>query len=150
MGEPAARLVGAARRLRDGEQGSAVIEFVFLGVVLLVPLAYLIITASQVQAASYAAVGAADHAAKVFVGAPDEATARARAQDAAARGASAMGLPASSATLSYSCSGPCLEPGTTVTVEVEVAIELPLLPPGVNAGIGSASATATHRVERFG
>ena len=48
------------------EDGSAAVEFVFLGVLLLIPLVYLILTAGQVQGAAYAMVGAAEHAAKVY------------------------------------------------------------------------------------
>jgi hypothetical protein len=133
-----------------GEEGSAVVEFIFLGVLLLVPVVYAILTVSQVQAAAFAAVGAADHAAKVFVAADSEARARAAAADAAARAVRNMGLPAGSEDVAVRCSGPCLDPGSQVTVTVTVRVALPLLPSGTGADVGSASASATHRVERFG
>ncbi|MET1035182.1 MAG: hypothetical protein ABWX68_08115 [Arthrobacter sp.] len=135
---------------RERERGSAVVEFVFLGVVLLIPVVYLIITASQMQAASYAAVGAADHAAKVFATARTEGSGAAGARDAVDRAVGNMGLGAGSATMEYRCSGPCLDPGTTVTVRVSIAVGLPLLPPGMEAGVGTASSEATSRVDRFG
>ncbi|MFB0833299.1 hypothetical protein ACX8Z9_00075 [Arthrobacter halodurans] len=149
MGEksrPAPATAGGRAR----ERGSAVVEFVFLGVVLLIPVVYLIITASQLQAASYAAVGAADHAAKVFVAARSEGAGSASARDAVERAVGNMGLGAGSATMEYRCSGPCLDPGTTVTVRVSVAIGLPLMPPGMGEGIGTASSESTSRVDRFG
>jgi hypothetical protein len=132
------------------EAGSAIIEFVFLGVLLLVPLVYLVVTASQLQAGSYAAVGAADHAAKVFVTATNEGDARARASDAVAVAVGNMGLDPGTANMRYACSETCLAPGSTVTVHVDVPIALPLLPPGVDARVGTATSSATHRVDRFG
>lgn len=141
---------GRPPRATAAERGSAVVEFVFLGVILLVPLVYLIITASQLQAASYAAVGAADHAAKVFVAAGSESEGAAMANDAVARAVANMGLDAGAGTLRYTCSGPCLDPGTTVTASVTVKVSLPFLPHGLDASVGSASSTATHRVDRFG
>ena len=47
-----------ALRRRD-EGGSAVVEFVFLAVLLMVPLFYLVMTLSRVQAGAYAASTAA-------------------------------------------------------------------------------------------
>lgn len=41
-------------------------EFIFLAVLLMVPVAYLILTVGQVQGGAYAVVGAADQAAKVL------------------------------------------------------------------------------------
>lgn len=136
--------------LAAGERGSAIVEFVFLGVLLLIPIVYFVITASQLQAASYAAVGAADHAAKVFVGAATESEGAAKANDAAGRAVANMGIDGGAASLNYSCSGPCLQSGTTVTVSVKVELALPFLPPGLDARVGSASSTSTHRVDRFG
>ncbi len=76
----------------DREAGSAVIEFIFLVVLLMVPLVYLVIGAAQLQSATYAAVGAADHGAKVFVTADSEAQAGDRVADAVNRAAANMGI----------------------------------------------------------
>ena len=135
---------------RAGESGSAVVEFIFLGVLLLIPVVYAILTVSQLQAAAFAAVGAADHAAKVFVAADSESGARASAANAAAVAVQNMGLSAGSEEVAIRCSGPCLDPGSRVTVTVTVRVALPLLPSGAGADVGRASASATHRVERFG
>ena len=53
------------------EGGSAVVEFVFLAVLLVVPLLYLVMTVSRVQAGSYAASTAAREAGRAFVTARD-------------------------------------------------------------------------------
>src|SRR3954464_11281688 len=61
------------------DQGSAVIEFVAIGVLLLVPLVYLVLAMGRVQAASFAADGSARAAARAFVTAADDDDARRRA-----------------------------------------------------------------------
>ncbi|GHD08802.1 hypothetical protein GCM10008096_20850 [Zhihengliuella salsuginis] len=132
------------RALASDESGSAVVEFIMLGVVLLVPLVYLILTAGQIQAASYAAVGAADHAAHAFANARDESSGAARAHDAATRAGENMGFSAESVTIDYSCTPGCMQRDGTVTVAVSIDIELPLMPPGVDAGVGAVDADATR------
>src|SRR4051794_3589223 len=43
-----------ALRPGDGEEGSALVEFVFLAVVMLVPIVYLIVTLARIQAGTLA------------------------------------------------------------------------------------------------
>src|SRR6478752_1023292 len=63
----------------DAERGSAVVEFTFLCLLLMVPVVYFIITVGLLQGGSFAVVGAADQAAKVYVAQPDAASGRAAA-----------------------------------------------------------------------
>ena len=48
-----------SEQAQAGDEGSAVVEFVFLGVLLLVPLIYLTLMVARVQAGSYAVAQAA-------------------------------------------------------------------------------------------
>src|SRR5215217_5918557 len=83
-------------RQQDGhhhERGSAVVEFTFLALLLMVPLVYFIITVSQIQGGSFAVVGAADQAAKVYIAQPDAATAQAAAEQAVAIALADFGHP---------------------------------------------------------
>src|SRR5512133_3401502 len=73
------------------EQGSAVVEFTFLALLLMVPLVYFVITVGQIQGGSFAVVGAADQAAKVYVAQPDASTAQAAAEQAVALALSDFG-----------------------------------------------------------
>lgn len=132
------------------ERGSSMVEFIFLGVLLLVPVTYLIISASQLQAASFAAVGAADHAARTFATADTEAEGAARAKNAVDVALGNLAVDAHAATMAYRCSPSCLEPGSTVSVDVSIRVGLPFLPPGVDLEFGSSSSSATVRVDRFG
>lgn len=141
-----------AVRQHNDDGGSAVLEFTFLGVLLLVPVVYLVLTVGAVQGASFAVVGAADQAAKVFVDSetPDEAHARAR--QAVELAVTDFGFPPGGAAVSITCGGTCLERGSSVTVDVVLHVPLPLIPtmPGLNTSAATVDSSATQLVERFG
>lgn len=130
------------------DQGSAVIEFIALGVGLLMPLAYLALAAAGVQAAVFASTQAVREAGRAFVTSATAAEGMARA-GAAARLAfddHAIELPAEA--LRVTClGGPCLAPGSEVLVELDWQVPLPWLPADV---AGSAPALvpirAAHRI----
>lgn len=114
-------------RLVD-DRGSAVIEFSWLAVFLLVPLIYLVLCLAKLQAGSYAVTQAARESARAFVTASEDGGARARS-DAAARIAFADQGFGDSGTLTISCSdAPCLSRGAAVTTRAEVWVPLPLVP----------------------
>ncbi|WP_207344050.1 hypothetical protein [Arthrobacter sp. E3] len=133
------------------ERGSAIVEFIFLAVLLMVPVAYLILTVGQVQGGAYAVVGAADQAAKVFVLHKDPASAHQAAEQAVQLAVEDMGFRAVNAELTISCDGDCLTAGTTVRVRVQLRVELPVVTalPGINATAATVHATATQKVGRF-
>ena len=66
-----------------GEAGSALVEFTWLGLLLLIPLVYVIISVVTVQRSAYGATEAARAAGRAYILAPDVETARERAFDAA-------------------------------------------------------------------
>ena len=111
------------------ERGSAVVEFVFLAVLLMVPLFYLVMTVSRVQAASYAASTAVREAGRVYVTAEDESSAGARAEAAARIALEDQGFHTADARLSVGCDGtPCLRPEGRVELTAVVTVPLPLVP----------------------
>lgn len=118
------------RPSRQAEQGSAVVEFVTLGVLILLPLVYLVLTLGRLQAGAFAVDGAAREAARTFIAAPDDATARARAVAAVRLGLKDEGFDADPATaLTITCSAtPCLTPKGRVAVQVAVDVVLPGIP----------------------
>lgn len=114
-------------RLAD-ESGTAVIEFVWLAILLLVPLMYLVLCLARLQAGSYAVTQAARESARTFVTASDDAAAQARSQVAADIAFEDQGFPGSG-DLTVECSGsPCLTPGATITTRASVSVPLPLVP----------------------
>ncbi|MHC6176259.1 hypothetical protein [Glutamicibacter sp. X7] len=134
-------------RIHD-DQGSSLVEFIFISTVLMIPMVYAVLTAGAVQAASYAVTGAADHAAKAFVGATTPAEGQARAHGAADRTMENFGL--SGHEVSISCEPGCLQPGSTATIHVEIAVPLPFLEGFSNVSIAYVDSTSTQRVDLYG
>lgn len=113
----------------DREQGSAVVEFTFLALLLMVPLVYFVITVGQIQGGSFAVVGAADQAVKVYVAQPDGSTAQAAAEQAVSIALADFGHQPAGASISTTCDpADCQAPGTAVTVTVTLAVPLPFVP----------------------
>lgn len=137
------------------ETGSAALEFVTLGMVLLVPMVYLVLTMAAIQGGALAAEGAARQAARVYVesGTPSEAQAAAlRALEVALAD---HGIESPDAALSISCTprpDACLTRRGLVTVTVDLTVPLPLVPAALTGDFPLAvplSATATQQVSRF-
>jgi hypothetical protein len=129
-----------------------VVEFTFLALLLMVPLVYFIITVSQIQGGSFAVVGAADQAAKVYVAQPDAATAQAAAEQAVTIALADFGHQADGARVATNCSpADCQAPGSTVTVTVRLTVPLPFLPfsNGFRLSASEVEASSTQLVGRF-
>lgn len=137
-----------AGRCRD-ERGSAIVEFHFLGLLLLVPLVYVLLTVFQVQSAAYGVTQAAREAGRVYVRGGDEAAARFAAGVALAD----QGLDEHAATVRLGCAAaPCFAPGREVSVDVRAVVRLPFVPE-VLAGAVRAEIPVSARhvavVDRF-
>ena len=136
-----------------GQRGSAVVEFTFLGLLLMVPVVYFIITVGQLQGGSFAVVGAADQAAKVFVAQPDAPSGRAAAEQATMVALADYGHPAGNASVEihWDSDGDCTAAGSAVTVTVRLTVPLPFAPFGeaMRLNAGQLSASATQVVGRF-
>src|SRR5207302_2756298 len=76
----AAAMTGGLRR----DDGSAVVEFVWLAVLLLVPLVYVVMAALSVQRAAFAETAAAREAARAYATAGSDAVGEERAEQAVA------------------------------------------------------------------
>lgn len=117
-----------AGRGRRDENGTAIIEFVFLSIVLLIPLVYLVLSLGRLQAGSYAVAAAAREAGRAFVTAEGSEGAMARAEAAAAIAFEDQGF-GDEGRIEISCSStPCLTPEARVSVQARVRVPLPLVP----------------------
>jgi hypothetical protein len=138
-----------------GEAGTASLEFVTAGLILLLPMVYLVLTMSAIQSASFAVEGAARQAVRVYVQAADTREAEAEAERALAFALADYGIDPSLATLSITCSprpADCLRRRGTVTVSVAVSVALPLAPSALTVHgplVVPLRATATEQVSRF-
>jgi hypothetical protein len=145
---PVRRLVGP-----DNEAGTAALEFITVGLILLVPLVYLVLALAALQAGTLAVEGAARQAARVFVQAPSPEEAAARAARAIEFGLTDYGLDPSLASTSVRCSAAvCPARNATVTVTVRAEIPLPLVPDVLDLSSAASvpiESSATQRVSRF-
>lgn len=140
--------------LRD-DDGSASLEFLTVGVLLLVPIVYLVLTIAAVQAAALGVEGAARQASRVFVQAPNRAAADAALERAVLVTLADYGIAPGDADVRVSCTpapADCLTRQGFVTVEVSATVPLPLVPPilDLDVPLGVAvHASATEQVSRF-
>lgn len=138
-----------------GERGSASLEFITVGLILLVPLVYLVLAMAAIQGAAFAIEGGARQAVRVFVQAESEAEAGARAERAIQFALADAGLERIDPRVSVACSPKpraCLTRLGTVTVTVALTVPLPLVPPFLSLDVPLGvplQATATEQVSRF-
>lgn len=141
------------RALRD-DTGTAVLEFITVGLIMLVPLVYLVLAFASLQAGTFAVEGAARQAARVYVQAPNAEEAAARAGRAIEFGLADYDVDASTVTTSVQCTGApaCPARNATVTITVRVNIPLPLVPDVLDLSTAASvpvESSATQRVSRF-
>ncbi len=141
-----ARLL-ARREPRDDESGSAIIEFVFVAVVMLVPLVYLIAAVAVVQRTNLAVTTAARDAGRAYATSETVDEARLRARVAVRLALSDQGIDDDRTDIRFVAAGagcdaprltPTLEPGSEFAVCVRRRVELPGIP-SVLAGRGVTS-----------
>jgi hypothetical protein len=141
-------------RSGDGEQGSAIVEFVFIALVVFLPLVYIVAGFSAVQRGVFASTEAAREAGRALGTAPDPATGQARAEAAVRIAVEDQSVEATDVVLAYAAVGagcdaagsyvPTLTPGEEFTVCVTVTVRVPLLPDFIDAN----TATGEFVVER--
>lgn len=143
----------AVRRRDDGERGSAALEFILVGLLLLVPLVYLIVSLGLIQGRGLGTEAAARHVARAVSTAADAADAHARAESVLAAVTAEYGL--DDVELAIACSpagSACPSAGATLRVTVRTGVALPLVPPVLGLDRIAAipiEATAAHKVSRF-
>lgn len=129
------------------ETGTAIIEFVWLAILLLVPLLYIVLAVFEVQRSAYAASAAARSASRAYVGATGQASAYDRALVAARLAFTDQGIDAPF-ELGIRCRprpDRCLVPGSVVIAEIRTAAGLPLVPTAFGGQAPSVAVSAQHQ-----
>lgn len=120
-------------RWARNDDGSAALEFITVGVILLVPLVYLVIALGVIQEQTLGAEAAARHTARVISQAPDAETAAARSDAVLAGIIDEYGLEPGAVRVSISCTpagvAACPSAGVTMVVTVATTARLPFVPP---------------------
>ena len=114
-------------RRPSGDAGNALVEFTVLGVLLMVPLVYVLLYAFQVQRAAFGVTEAARQAGRAFARAESVEAGTEQAGTATRLALADQGIEDAPAPLVECPAGACLEPGSTVRVRVEYVVRLPVL-----------------------
>jgi len=143
-----------ARILRE-DDGSASLEFLTVGLLMLVPLIYVVVALGQIQHQALGAEAAARHVARAISLSSDAASAGSSASQVLSAVMAEYDLDASITSLSISCvpaSASCPTAGSTVRVSVATRVSLPLAPPVLGLDqVASVpvEASAVQRMSRF-
>lgn len=137
----------------DPERGSAALEFILVGLILLVPLVYLIVALGLIQEQSLGAEAGARHVARAMSTATDAADARARADRVLESVMAEYGIDDIDVEIACEPAGAaCPEAGATLIVTVRTTVALPLVPPVLGLDRVAAvpvEASGAHKVSRF-
>jgi hypothetical protein len=108
------------------DEGSASVEFLVVGVLLLVPIAYLVLTLGRVQAATFAAESGAREASRVLATTADGET---LAETSVALALADQGFATPPGTLVLECAAdPCRSPEAEIAATVRIDVDLPFVP----------------------
>ena len=151
-----------ASRLRVADDGAALVEFVFLAIVLMIPVVYLVLTLAQVQARTFAAEAVArDVSRAAVVGGIDalqdgasstaaERAARNHAQSALERTLADFSVAPRDADVVLTCSSsPCLAPGSEMQVAVTIDVRLPGIGALIPGALVSVSSSGSSPVDGY-
>lgn len=142
-----------ARLRPSSDSGTAVVEFVWLAVLLLIPLTYVVLAVVTVQRAAFAETAAARDAARAYATAGSDALGEQRAETAVAVAMRDQGLHWTPTGRVVDC-GPCTyAPGTAFEVHLHAVVPLPFVPSwlcghGCAGGIG-VNAEHTERIDCY-
>lgn len=142
-----------ARVANADDAGSAVVEFLAVTLLLLVPIVYLVLVLGRLQAAMFAAEGAAREAGRAFTTAagPDPGDRLAVAAVHLALSDQGFAAVDAAAALGLECStDPCLVPGSSVRVRVAFDVDLPFVPDFVRSAVPLSVPVAAEHVAPVG
>lgn len=131
------------------EHGSALVEFSWLAILLLVPLLYIVLAVFEVQQAAFGVSSASRAAGRAFTQAPSEAQAMRHALASADLALLDQSVDPARRDVSVTCEpdpANCLAPGSLVTVQVATSVSLPLLPDFLGEHRPSVRVAAEHSV----
>lgn len=134
-------------RVRD-DAGSALVEFSWVGIILFVPLMWIVLSVYQVQQGAFALNGAARAATRAYALAPDDATGEARAKAIVEQALTDQGPDGMTAEVRFDCTTkPNCHSGTSlITITLDSGVALPYLPDFLAPENRSFDLDASHTV----
>lgn len=137
------------RRMAGDQRGSAVVELFWLGILLLLPVLWIVLAVFQVQRGAFGVTAAARAGARAFALAPDDAAGRSRASVAAQLALADQGVHDPLPEVTVTCRPDpedCHQPGSVITVSVHSRVVLPMTPSALGVGRPSFALDATQTV----
>jgi Flp pilus assembly protein TadG len=134
---------------RRGERGSAVVEVAWLGILLVLPVLWIVMSVFQVQRGAFAVSAAARSAARAYALAPDDASGLIRARTAARVALDDQGVHDVTPGVRITCTpypGDCHQGTSVITVSVHSRVVLPLMPSALGGNRPSFALEATQTV----
>jgi len=117
------------KQARASDQGSAILEFLVIGVLVLVPVLYVLLTLLRVESAAMASTQAVREAGRAFMMSDTEEQGRRASQAAVALAMADQGFAVPPSALRITCASACLTPGSALHFHLEWTVDLPWLPP---------------------
>ncbi|GAA2156422.1 hypothetical protein GCM10009844_44650 [Nocardioides koreensis] len=137
------------RRRGPDERGSALVELTWLGILLMVPMLWIVLSVFEVQRGAFGVSAAARAAGRAYALAPTDAEGRARAEAAARQALADQGLDRAPLDLEVSCRPfphDCHSGTSVITVSVHSRVDLPLMPQVLGGDAPSFALDASHTV----
>jgi hypothetical protein len=131
------------------ERGSALVELVWLGILLVLPALWIVMSVFEVQRGAFGVAAAARAAARAYALAPDDATGVARARQAARLALDDQGIHDVTPEIRVSCTpfpADCHQGTSVITVSVHSRVVLPMMPSALGGNRPSFALDATQTV----
>jgi Flp pilus assembly protein TadG len=137
------------RTPRGDERGSALVELVWLGILLLVPMLWIVMSVFEVQRGAFGVSAAARAAGRAYALAPTDAEGRQRAQAAARQALADQGVADAPLDVDITCTPyphDCHTGTSVITVVIRSRVDLPLMPSALGGNAPSFALDASHTV----
>jgi Flp pilus assembly protein TadG len=137
------------------DSGSAAIEFIFVGLLLLVPIVYLVVALGMIQGQSLGVESGARHIARAVAASDGAASADARAAAILTTVVEEYGIDGERVDVEVTCrdaADACPAAGATIVVTLRTEVALPLVPPVLGLdrmAVVPVEASAAQKVSRF-
>jgi Flp pilus assembly protein TadG len=137
-----------ASRRRD-HRGSALVEVTWLGILLLVPMLWILLSVFEVQRGAFGVEAAARSAARAYALAGNDDEGTRQAELVARRALADQGLGSAPLSVRITCTpypADCHSGTSVITVRIESRVDLPLMPEVLGGQAPSFALDATHTV----
>jgi Flp pilus assembly protein TadG len=135
--------------MRRDQHGSALVELCWLGILLVLPVLWIVMSVFQVQRGAFGVSAAARAAARAYALAPDDASGLLRARTAARLALDDQGVHDVTPEVRVSCTpypGDCHQGTSVITVSVHSRVMLPMMPSVLGSSRPSFALDATQTV----